>query len=137
MNYEYILREIKLSKLTDTPMGDEATMLVKFWDELWADMKIKIDPIEGEIRCWKDDHDYYYFFQDENHNYLWCDYDKVWSFFGRDLGLNYDDTQELVQRMVGETLNCKVNTPNPIDDLVLELVGKTLNCKVNTPDWWV
>ena len=106
-----ILREIKLSKFTETPMSDEATMLVNFWDELWCDMKIKIDPIKGEIRCWKDDHDCYYFRQDDKNDRLWCNYNKVWSFFDIQLGLTYSGIQELIQTMVDKTLNCEVNTP--------------------------
>ena len=109
----HILREIKLSNLTDTPMGTKASMLVKFWDELWADMKVKVDPSKGEIKCWKDGYDYYYFLQDENHNYLWCDTVKIWAFFQYDLGLNYEGIKGLIHQMVNETLNCEVKTPIP------------------------
>ena len=112
---KHILRDIKLSKLTGTPMSDEATMFVKFWDNLWRDMKVSVGPKKGEIRCWKDDYDYYYFFQEDRNDYFWCDNKKIWSFFRRDLGLNYDDTQEFIQQMVDETLNCKVNTPHSDD----------------------
>ena len=129
----HILREIKLSNLTDTPMSEEATKLVEFWDELWTDMKVKVDPSKGEIRCWKDDYKYYYFRQDDRNDCLWCDTEKIWSFFRLELGLNYSDTQELVHQMVGETLNCKVNTPPAPDAIPSSLVGETLNYKVNIP----
>ena len=141
----HILREIKLSKLTDTPMSTKATKLVEFWDELWCDMKVKIDPKKGEIKCWKEGYDYYYFYQEDRNDYLWCDYDEVWTFFRRDLGLNYDDVQELIQQLVDETLNCKVNTPQRLMFQSLILVDEALNCKVNTPKspfynqnpWWM
>ena len=129
----HILRDIKLSKLTDTPMGTKASKLVKFWDELWCDMKVKIDLKKGEIRCWKNDYDYYYFFQDDTDNYFWCDFEKVWTFFREDLGFKHGDTQELIQYMANETLNCMVNTPNNIVADETQVVDKTLNCKVNTP----
>ena len=130
----HILREIKLSNLTDTPMSTKATKLVEFWGELWSGMKVKIDPKKGEIRCWRDDYDYYYFHQEDRNDYLWCDYDEVWTFFRRDLGLNYDDAQELIQQLVDETLNCKVNTPSGIMLGFNYKVDETLNCKVNTPE---
>ena len=108
----YLLRDIKLSKLTDTPMSEEASRLVKFWDELWTDMKVKIDPTKGEIKCWKEGYDYYYFFQNDRNDYLWCDNKKIWSFFVGKLGFDYTEIQELIQYMVSKTLNCEVNTPN-------------------------
>ena len=129
----HILREIKLSNLTDTPMSEEATKLVEFWDELWTDMKVKVDPPKGEVRCWKDGYEYYYFYQDGRNDCLWCDTEKIWSFFRLELGLNYDGTQELIHQMVDETLNCKVNTPRKLDHIFALTVGETLNYKVNTP----
>ena len=125
----HILREIKLSKLTDTPMSEQATMLVKFWDELWADMKVKIDPPKGEIKCWKDDYDYYYFQQDNKNDSLWCNYAKVWSFFSEELELDYTEIQELIQTMVDKTLNCKVNTPRTTLLSDMFEVNETLNCE--------
>ena len=108
----YILREIKLSNLTDTPLSTKASKLVEFWDELWRDMEVKVDPYKGEIRCWKDDYNYCYFLQSNKNDKLWCDYNNVWMFFGYDLKLNYDEIQELIKHMVGKTLNCEVNTPD-------------------------
>ena len=112
-------------------MGTKASKLVKFWDELWADMKVKIDPLNGKIECWKDDYDYYYFFQDDTNNYFWCDFEKIWSFFDGKLGLEYTEIQELIQHMVSKTLNCKVNTPWLIWPQDKKKVGKTLKCDVN------
>ena len=129
----HILREIKLSNLTDTPMSTKATKLVEFWGELWSGMKVKIDPKKGEIRCWRDDYDYYYFYQEDRNDYLWCDTEKIWSFFRRDLGLNYDGTQELIHQMVDETLNYIVNTPISSISPTNLLVDETLNYIVNTP----
>ena len=109
MNYEYILREIKLSKLTGTPMSTKASKLVKFWDKLWDNMKIKIDSSKGEIKYWKDEH--YYFHQNDKNDRLWCNHTKVWSFFRNELELDRDDIQKLIQYMMNKTLNCVVNTP--------------------------
>ena len=107
----HILREIKLSNLTDTPMSMKASKLVEFWDNLWADMKVSANHKKGEIVCWKDDYDYYYFYQNNKSARLWCDYNEVWTFFRDELKLSHDKTQELIQQMVSEALNYKVNIP--------------------------
>ena len=107
----HILREIKLSKLTDTSMSSEASKFIKFWNNLWCDMKVIDDINKGEIKCWKDGYDYYYFRQDGKHSYLWCDCDKVWTFFRDDLCLNQIEIKEFIQQIMVETLNCVVNTP--------------------------
>ena len=107
----YILREIKLSKLSGIPMSKEASKLSKFWDDLWCDMKVRINTIEGEIECWKDGHGRYYFRQYNKLGALWCDYEKVWSFFQGGLCLGCSEIQELIQHMVTEALSCEVNTP--------------------------
>ena len=106
-----ILRDIKLSKLTGTPLSDETSKFIEFWNSLWSDMKVDIDASKGEIKCWKDGHVYYYFIQDNKYDSMWCDLEKVWSFFIDELGLDYGEIQELIQHMVGETLKCRVNTP--------------------------
>ena len=152
---EHILRDIKLSKLTGIPPIGDADKLVKFWNELWRHMEVNIHPSIGKIECWKEGYEYYYFIQDSENDKLWCNYSKVWHFFDISLGLNYIETQELIQYMVDETLNCKVNIPEipvfsryrkvdetlnykvntPLLGLVTPdtLVDETLNCKVNTP----
>ena len=111
MDYKYILREIKLSKLTGMLMSTEATMFIKFWDELWVDMEVKIDPIKGKIECWKDDHSHYYFVQDDKNDFMWCHYTKVWLFFEKELRLDYYEIQEFIQHMVSEISNQVVNAP--------------------------
>ena len=128
----HILRDIKLSELTGTPLSEEASKVVKFWDELWVDMKVQIDAEKGEIRCWKEEYDYYYFTQYSKNYFLWCDCEKVWSFFEKELGLDYHEIKEFIQHMVNKTLNCVVNTPCYFKNTNRK-VDKTLNCVVNTP----
>ena len=106
----YILRDIKLNKLTGIPLSGEVSKLIKFWDGLWRDMEVHIDIDKGEIKCWKGKCDYYFIQGDKNDN-LWCNYNEVWTFFKYDLVLDLDDIQELIQYMVNETLNCRVNKP--------------------------
>ena len=130
---EHILRDIKLSKLTGAPPVGDADKLVKFWDELWFNMKMSIDPKKGEIKCWKEGYNYYYFHQNDKNDNLWCDCDKVWSFPHHDLDLTYTESQELIQYMVSETLNCKVNKPSNTSRNPFSKVSETLNCKVNKP----
>ena len=130
---EHILRDIKLSKLTDTPLVGDADKLVKFWNELWTDMKVVIDPKKGEIKCWKDGYDCYYFSQNKKHGYFWCDNYKVWSFFEGELRLEYSETQKLIQYMVCETLNYNIGTFIGYLTDGLNMVCETLNCNIGTP----
>lgn len=109
----HILREIKLSNLTGIPTSGDAANLIKFWDNLWLDMKVIVDPKRGRISCWKEYGRNYYFQQYDKHDHLWCDYGKVWSFFSIHLCLNNSDTKELIQYMVNTTLNYEVNEPAP------------------------
>ena len=132
MDCKYILRDIKLSKLTGTPVSDGVTKLIEFWNDLWCDMKVSIDAGKGEIKCWKDDYDYYYFHQDDKNDNLWCDFEKVWSFTQYDLELTYTETQELIQYMVDKTLNCEVSTPRYCFSQTFPVVDKTLNCEIST-----
>ena len=108
---EHILRDIKLSKLTGAPPVGDADKLVKFWNELWTDMKVVIDPKKGEIKCWKDGYDHYYFIQNDKNDRLWCNYFKIWPFLRDELCMKQNEYKGLIQYMVDETLNCKVNTP--------------------------
>ena len=138
MDYKYILRDIKLSKFTDTPMSDEVAKLIEFWNDLWCDMEVSIDADKGEIRCWKDD--LYYIRQEGKNNHLMCYYYKVWAFFKEELGLDYAETQNLIQYMVDTILNCKVNTPFLMMPQNIQGVDTILNCKVNTPhsvEWYM
>ena len=107
----YIIRDIKLSKLTRTPMSEEASRVLEFWDNLWSDMKVSINIEKGEIKCWKEGYNFYYIVQRDKNDKLLCDYDKVWSFFVDELELEYEEIQELMRHMVSGTLNCVVNTP--------------------------
>lgn len=107
----YLIREIKISKFTKTPLSDEASKFIKFWGRLCNDMKIHVDNNKGEIRCCKDGYGYY-FLQDGKNDYFWCDSKNVWSFFEEELDINYKETQELIQYMVNKTLNLVINTPD-------------------------
>ena len=123
---EHILRDIKLTEITGDSLTCDAAKLVKFWDELWSDMKVYIDPSEGEIKCWKDGYNYYYFYQNDENDNLWCNYSKVWSFFSNELGLDYVNTVAIIQHMMGKTLNNKLATPRLIFNNSFIVVDATL-----------
>ena len=129
----YILREIKLSNITGVPLSDDVTKLVEFWDGLWVDMKVVIDAEKGEIKCWKENYNYYYFYQKNKKATMWCNHRRVWSFFINELKLNHTDTQEVTQYMLGETLKSEVSTPQIMSVYELQKLGKTLKSEVSTP----
>ena len=128
----YILRDIKLSKITGNPPTGNAAELVKFWDELWSDMIVLIDTKKGKIECWKNDYTYYYFVQDDMDSNLICSYLKVWTFFEDNLGLRYNEIQKLIQHMVDETINNMANIPLWHIKPTYNGKGGTMNYKVNT-----
>ena len=107
----HILRDIKLSKLTNITPNIDTEKFLNFWDDLWRDMKVDIDAEKGEIKCWKEGYDYYYFRQYDKNGNLWCDHKKIWLFLSCVLELKYYDKQDLIQYMVAKRLNCVVNTP--------------------------
>ena len=129
----HIIRDIKLSKLTGISLNGEASKFIRFWNKIWCDMKIHVDADKGEIKCWKEGYDYYYFRQDNKNDNLWCDFEKVWSLLQYDSKFTYTETQELIQYMVNETLNYVVNTPRLSYKEINQKVYVTLNCVVNTP----
>ena len=43
----------------------------------------------------------------EKYGYLWCSYDKIWSVFESEFGMNYEETQEFIKDMVEEHYNLR------------------------------
>lgn len=112
MVHHNIIRDIKISKISNIPLNEESSKFVKFWDELWFDMKIEVYPQNGLIRCWKEGYNYYYFAQNSKYDdYLRCDYSKVWSFFKLELGFSYVETREFIHIMMREKIKCEICPP--------------------------
>ena len=51
------------------------------------------------------------FEQDFKNGYFWCQYDKVWSVFETDHGLNYNEIRDFVKTMLEKYFKCSVLTP--------------------------
>ena len=43
--------------------------------------------------------------------YVWCHYERVWSFFQKDMGMEVTERQDFVKSVVEEHLGCQVGTP--------------------------
>ena len=54
------------------------------------------------------------FQQDIKDKILWCYYYEVWQVFERDFGMKYDEIQALQKDVVGEILNCRDFTTQPM-----------------------
>ena len=51
------------------------------------------------------------FDQDLKNEILWCDYDKIWSFFYKEYRNNYDDVQSFIKNVLEEEAKLNVYTP--------------------------
>jgi hypothetical protein len=59
----------------------------------------------------KDQIPLFYYYQDENNEYVYVNYDKIWVFFESIFGLNYLQIQEIVKVWLEETYNLRGATP--------------------------
>ena len=77
---------------------------------LWEDMEFTVVD-EQDIIFHKGT--VFYMEQDFKNGYIWCHWDRVWSFFESKKGMVLPETQEFIQSMVEEHLKCKALTPKP------------------------
>ncbi len=49
---------------------------------------------------------------DRKNDYVYINYDEIWSFLGDKFGLNYSETQELTKRWLDEVYNLRGVTPD-------------------------
>jgi hypothetical protein len=71
----------------------------------------------------------FYYYQDENNEYVYVNYDKIWVFFESIFGLNYLQIQEIVKVWLEETYNLRGATPFTKIFRVGFKLGDTYNLK--------
>ena len=123
MSYKYLVREIKLNKLTNIPLNGDALLFSEFWNDLWDNMKIRINDADGRIECWKDGYEYYYLHHSNEKTIFWCDYDKVWSFFQKELKLSYPEIQKFIHMVISDKLGRVVSSPLKIENIYSYAAG--------------
>ena len=75
----------------------------------------------------------YLFRQDFNNEYLWCDYDEIWSVFEKNYSYNYQEIRKLIKDWLDEHDKLKVLTPNYLPGLKNILLEEHDKLKVLTP----
>ena len=105
-----IIRDIKLSETLNKELNPLSKKVKEFIDDkLEGLVQFESNNYPGFIFYKKDE--VVLFRQDLKSEYLWCSVEHYWSFFNKEIGLNYVETQELTKALIGTHLNCKEFTP--------------------------
>ena len=127
-----LLRDIKLSEVLGTEMNPLTNKVKDFVDNKLEELiQFESEKYPNSIFYKKDD--IILFRQDLKNERLWCSYKHYWSFFKEEIGLNYNEIQELTMALVGTHLNYKQFTPVFLVNMERDLVGTHLNYKQFTP----
>ena len=78
--------------------------------ELMEGMERKVHPDESHIVLWYKE-DGWYFEQDEKNGTLWCQYDRVWSFFETNYSPNYTEIQVIIKDLMERHYKLRGLTP--------------------------
>ena len=89
----------------------EPTDIDKVFLDLMEGMERKIHPYYPNLTLWYKGDDWY-FEQNEENGYLWCQYDRVWSVFEREYGGNYADIQSIIKSLMERHYNLRGLTPS-------------------------
>ena len=128
INSKQILRDIKLSKTLNKELNPLSKKVKEFIDDkLEGLVQFESDNFPNSIFYKKDE--VILFELDLKNEWLRCSYEHYWSFFEKEIVLNYFETQELTKAMVGEHLNCKQFTTRDSSYFFSWMVGEHLNCK--------
>ena len=102
------LRDIKLDLL----MGKE-NQIVNLFNQITKDIKIINTNVYHDqgLEFIYFSGDQWIFYQDFDNEEFWCNYERYWSFFETNLGLEYGDIQEVTKYLVEEALKREVGTP--------------------------
>jgi hypothetical protein len=130
MTYQQYSIHIKLCVYLGREPEDEFRGFYDFIMGLWEDMDFSVDN-EQVIIFHKGTN--FYMGLDFKDGQLWCQYERVWSFFRYKKCMEYTETQDFVRSMVEQYLKCKVSTPiGKFSEDTLK-VEQYLKCKVLTP----
>ena len=101
-----ILRDIKISETLDKELNPLSKKVKEFIDDkLGGLIQFESDEYPDHLFYRKDD--IILFDRDLKNKRLWCSRHHYWSFFNKEIGLNYDEIQELTKYFIGTHLNCK------------------------------
>ena len=78
--------------------------------ELMEGMERRVHPDEPNRTLWYKD-DGWYFEQDEKNGDLWCQTNRVWSFFETNYSSNYAETQSIIRNLMERHYKLRGLTP--------------------------
>lgn len=110
MNKTYIKRQLTLNKLGYS-IDKDLQKMIDYFHELIGDPNVlkkehsKYLSYEGHMYS-KDDTEI--LFYEEENEIFYVDYDNIWTKFEVKFGLNYQEINDLLTPILGETFNCKV-----------------------------
>jgi hypothetical protein len=139
MTYRQYSDHIKLCQYLGKEPQGEFKEFYDFITELWKDMEFSVinDHNKQGIIFHKGTD--FYMEQDFKNGWLWCESDRVWSFFRFKKGLEVPETQDFIRGMVEEHLKSKVyttlSTPSRRSRPHCQWVEEHLKSKVSTPQW--
>ena len=133
MTYRQYSDHIKLCTYLGKEPRGEFKDFYGFLTELWRDMEISVVDNYKVQSIILHKGDMFYMEQDFKNGWLWCDWDRVWSFFESKKGMEVSDTQDFIQSMVEEHLKCRVLTPSHDAHGGAMAVEEHLKCRVLTP----
>jgi hypothetical protein len=133
------LRDIKLDLL----MGNQ-NPIVNLFNQITNDLKIiNCDVYHDQgLEFIYFSGDQWIFYQDFDNEEFWCNYERYWSFFETNLGLEYGDIQEVTkycfaisqsEYLVEEVLKRVVSTSILVVNNRNSLVKNALKREINTP----
>ena len=80
----------------------------------YTNLKSKLENTRfGDRLVYRDKNGEWIFFHKQNpkNDYVWFNYNKIWSVFGTQFGFEYEEIQELLTGWLGEHYNLKGVTP--------------------------
>ena len=108
---QLILLQKEMDKLTNI-INEPEKLTAKDWLIDYLSKPFDVELSKGFIIYYSDGK--WVFQQDLKNGRLWVCYSQVWQFFENEYGMNYEQIQALVKEVVGEALNCKELTPDPL-----------------------
>jgi len=111
-----IVNKYGFKRAIDMVVGGEDTIKQAYQDDpaSYLDQFNDLTPVENGDRIYYIDKDYsplFYYYQDEEHGYVFINYYIMWLFFEKVIGLDYKEIQDIIKNWLEETYNIKGITP--------------------------
>lgn len=108
--------------------SDYPKSIFMFYDLKYV-RKMKLNKIKGQLSLNNNIVGECLFEVDWKNNYLWCDYDKIWTYLNDNYSNNSGDIQKFIKDRLEYT---KINTLTPKGDLFNQPIKLEDNTKMNT-----